>query len=310
MTALDPNIMSPLNSAEKARRAGYRRNGVRNAREQKDFEELDRRYRATASKGLEDDYLTTDDLSDLSDPDKSKHAKSTGRIRAMTRDLRTDLKHAAAWLLDIARRTKADNKPRSLGRMAAVDQPHSLNRYPEHAAGPDDLVEIHNHMPQDEAPQPEKPSEAWQELREKNEHGNEPPPWFAQHKAETDDRFRSLHDAMKSLHDRLQELGNRAHGDDETVFDPEAETTGHVEREDEGIDPDDLRIIENVNARLQRAGDAKRITTLRELNARNRAIHHPRRTGDTTKQIGRPKSLADVNVYMKHHYAKPVAMRK
>jgi hypothetical protein len=90
---------------------------------------------------------------------------------------------------------------------------------------PHPMYEIRNHMPKDEFPQPQFPSEGWAELQERAlpADAERNPGWFTAHRNETDDRFRSLHDAVRALHDRvLGVLGKRrsVHGDKE-IEDPD-----------------------------------------------------------------------------------------
>jgi hypothetical protein len=152
--------------------------------------------------------------------------------------------------------------------MRTFDAPHGLSEYP---------------MPNILDEDPESPSEAWEQLRERQDTEGGLPPWFAAHQRATADRFRTMHDAIKALHDMMNALGQRhqARGD-QTIFDPDAEVSGEVEDTHDAVQ------------------------SLRDLNRANRFQHH-RKTRDVASV--KIRSLTDMNKFLKGYYPRPWSPR-
>jgi hypothetical protein len=129
-------------------------------------------------------------------------------------------------------------RPRqSVGRQQTLtyDVPLHAQSHPmagEHEDG-EEALEIHNHIPSDDA------------------EGEEPPEWFAEHKAETDDKFRAMHDALRALHDVVTGHHRTRHDENPSEWLPEGEEEesddrhsrpagGHYDRHTTDFRPNDF----------------------------------------------------------------------
>jgi hypothetical protein len=127
-----------------------------------------------------------------------------------------------------------------------------------------------------------------------NDDEGELPPWFAQHKAETDKRFGALDYTLRSLHDKLQQVLG-VHG---TRHD------ASVRGDEEALDPDiasgePVKPGEHI---LENDGPpAGMIRSTGDVNRRNRQLHH-RPTRDAKRLVIR--TLGDLNRHNAHTYRK------
>jgi hypothetical protein len=152
-----------------------------------------------------------------------------------------------------------------------------------------DLV-IHNHMPSDDEGE-ETPSEAWARMQEGQE--DEGDPELRADIAAAHDRYRRRQ--RDRAHHTLGHTGIR--DDTDEMNSPEGfEVSGEAEPYKRG---------EQSDARMARMTSDSPIRSLRDLNARNKQLH-PRRMPSrdaANAKIGVPRTLAQINTWMKNFYA-------